>query len=115
MNPSRDEFMTVPEMSAAPAVEIAGGPPPDLPRTIGFWGGAAIMVGVTIGSGIFRTPAEIANATDSPAFILLLWLVGGLLSLFGALTYAELATMFPQSGGVYVFLRQGYGRALAFV
>ena len=88
---------------------------PDLPRRIGFWGASAIMVGIIIGSGIFRTPPSIAKELGSPAVILLLWAVGGVLSLFGALTYAELACMYPQSGGVYVFLREGLGRPVAFV
>ncbi len=86
----------------------------DLPRTIGFWGASAVMVGVIIGSGIFRQPTEIARHLGSPWLILAFWAVGGVISLFGALTYAELATMFPQTGGVYVFLREGYGRAVAF-
>lgn len=89
--------------------------PPDLPRSIGFLGGAAIMIGVTIGSGIFRSPTVIAQNSGSPALILLLWVAGGLLSLCGAITYAELATMYPHSGGVYVFLREGLGRMVAFV
>ncbi len=73
------------------------------------------MVGIMIGSGIFRTPASIATEMGSPWLILTLWALGGVLSLFGALTYAELATMYPQSGGVYVFLREGFGRCTAFV
>src|SRR5262245_55925469 len=89
--------------------------PADLPRRIGFWGAAAVMVGVTIGSGIFRTPPDIANHFGAPLTILALWLAGGLLSLCGALTYAEMACMFPQSGGVYVFLREGLGKPVAFV
>ncbi len=89
--------------------------PTDLPRRIGFYGASAIMVGIIIGSGIFRTPTTIAQNLGSPATILILWGVGGLLSLFGALTYAELACMYPQSGGVYVFLREGLGRPVAFV
>lgn len=90
-------------------------PPEDLPRSIGFWGGSAIMVGIIIGSGIFRTPASIANQLGSPTLILALWLVGGILSLFGAFTYAELGTMFPRSGGIYVYIDQGLGHVLAFV
>ncbi len=73
------------------------------------------MIGVMIGSGIFRTPPEIAKHLASPTLILLARVLGGALSLAGALTYTELATMFPQSGGIYVFLREGYGRATAFV
>ncbi len=68
-----------------------------------------------IGSGIFQSPSAIAPWLGNPALILLLWLAGGALSLCGALTYAELAAMYPQSGGVYVFLREGYGRGMAFV
>lgn len=91
------------------------GPQRDLPRTIGFWGATGVMVGIVIGSGVFAYPPSIARETGSPTFILLAWLIGGVLALFGAFTYAELAVRFPESGGVYVFLREGYGRALAFV
>ncbi len=90
----------------------------ELPRLLGFWGVTAVMVGIIVGSGIFETPTGIANEIGSPWVILGLWGLGGVISLFGAFTYAELATMFPQSGGVYVFLREGYssaGRCLAFV
>jgi basic amino acid/polyamine antiporter, APA family len=87
----------------------------DLPRKIGFWGAVAIQVGIIIGSGIFRTPPQIAQGLDAPWLILVLWLAGGLASLLGAWTYAELATMHPESGGVYVFLREAYGRCTAFV
>jgi APA family basic amino acid/polyamine antiporter len=86
----------------------------DLPRRIGFWGGSAIMVGIIIGSGIFQTPPPIAKELGSPAAILFLWVVGGLLSLFGAFVYAELATMFPRSGGMYVYLNEGLGGRVAF-
>src|SRR6185295_4593100 len=86
----------------------------DLPRRIGFWGGSAIMVGIIIGSGIFQTPPQIAKEMGSPALILSLWVVGGLLSLFGALVYAELAAMFPRSGGMYVYLHEGLGGHVSF-
>lgn len=89
-----------------------------LPRVLGFWGVTAVMLGIIIGSGIFRTPTDIAGRLASPWAILGLWALGGLISLCGAFAFAELATMFPQSGGVYVFLREGYGpfgRCLAFV
>ncbi|MFO0832349.1 MAG: amino acid permease [Phycisphaerales bacterium] len=89
--------------------------PADLPRLVGFLGASGVMIGVMIGSGIFRTPPEIAQHLASPTLILLAWALGGLLSLAGALTYTELSTMFPQSGGIYVFLREGFGRPLAFV
>lgn len=86
----------------------------DLPRTIGLAGALGIMIGVTVGSGIFRTPHDIAAAVPSTGWILALWTVGGLLSLFGALTYAELAAMYPRSGGIYNFLHQGLGPGVAF-
>jgi len=87
----------------------------DLPRSIGFWGGSGIMVGIMIGSGIFRTPTSIAQELGDARIILLLWLVGGLLSLAGALTYAELGTMFPRSGGIYAYMYEGLGGTIAFV
>jgi APA family basic amino acid/polyamine antiporter len=86
----------------------------DLPRRIGFWGGSAIMVGIIIGSGIFQTPPPIAKELGSPALILCLWVVGGVLSLFGAFVYAEISTMFPRSGGIYVYLNEGLGSRVAF-
>ncbi len=87
----------------------------DLPRAIGFWGASAVMAGIIIGSGIFRTPTSIAQQVGDPWLILALWAAGGVLSLAGALTYSELICLFPQSGGVYVFLREGYGSCMAFV
>ena len=87
----------------------------DLPRRIGFWGGTGIMVGIMIGSGIFRTPPSIAQHLGDTRLILLLWLLGGLLSLAGALTYAELGTMFPRSGGIYAYMYEGLGGTVAFV
>ncbi|GMV97088.1 MAG: amino acid permease [Phycisphaerae bacterium] len=87
----------------------------DLPRGIGFWGGSGIMVGIIIGSGIFATPPVIAEYMGSPAVILTMWVLGGVLSLFGALTYAELGTMFPRSGGIYVFMYEGLGEVVAFI
>lgn len=95
------------------SVETAG-QPQDLPRKIGFWGGIAIMVGIIIGSGIFRTPTSIAREMGNPTIILSLWLLGGVLSLFGALAYAELGAMLPRSGGLYVYLHEGFGGAVAF-
>ncbi len=88
---------------------------PDLPRTIGTWSALAIMIGIIIGGGIFGSPTVIAAHLAEPWLVLAAWLAGGLLALCGALTYAELATMYPHSGGVYVFLREGYGRGMAFV
>ena len=74
-----------------------------------------IAIGSTIGSGIFLTPALIANSLHSPIYILLIWLVGGLLILCGALTFAELGALMPQAGGVYVYLSEGYGKVFGFL
>jgi basic amino acid/polyamine antiporter, APA family len=86
-----------------------------LKRVIGFWGGLSLIVGITIGSGIFRKPVTLARDVGDPAAILALWIGFGLVSLCGALSLAELSTMLPRTGGVYVFLRAAYGDAAAFV
>ncbi len=87
----------------------------DLRRVIGFFGGTALIVGITIGSGIFRTPPTIAGLVPNPLVILGLWTAFGLISICGALAIAELTSLLPQAGGVYVFLREAYGEATAFV
>lgn len=74
-----------------------------------------MLVGSTIGSGIFRTPALIAARVPAPVPMLGVWVLGGVLVLCGALTYAELAAMHPRSGGVYVYVREGFGRMPAFL
>ena len=90
-------------------------PSHDLRRVIGFGGGTALIVGITIGSGIFRTPPTIAGLVPNPLVIMGLWTAFGLISICGALAVAELSTLLPQAGGVYVFLREAYGDAAAFV
>ena len=87
----------------------------DLRRVIGFFGGTALIVGITIGSGIFRTPPTIAGLVPNPLVIMGLWTAFGLVSICGALALAELSTMLPRAGGLYVFLREAYGDAAAFV
>ncbi len=90
-------------------------PSPQLPRKLGAWTGAAVVVGVIIGSGIYKVPSPIAADTGSLTGVALVWVLGGLISLFGALSVAELAAMFPDAGGPYVYLRQAFGPALAFM
>jgi amino acid transporter len=90
-------------------------PAQDLRRVIGFFGGTAVIVGITIGSGIFRTPPTIAGLVPHPLVIIGLWAAVGLVSICGALAVAELSSLLPQAGGVYVFLREAYGDAAAFV
>jgi basic amino acid/polyamine antiporter, APA family len=82
---------------------------------LGIWSTAAILIGVTIGSGIFRVPAVAAAETGALGATFLLWVVGGLVALFGALTIAELAAMYPRAGGIYVFLKEAYGPEVAFL
>ena len=86
-----------------------------LPRRLGVLSAAAILVGSTIGSGIFRVPSEVAGQVGTVGAMMAIWLVGAVVMLFGALTIAELAAMFPRSGGVYVFLREAYGPLPAFL
>jgi len=86
-----------------------------LPRQLGLWSTAGIVVGITIGSGIFRAPAGIARLVPDSRLMLGLWVGGGLLSLCGALSFAELAAMLPESGGFYAYLREGWGRPIAFL
>jgi APA family basic amino acid/polyamine antiporter len=85
-----------------------------MPR-LGLWSAVGLVIGVTIGSGIFRTPAGIAARVPDPTLMLAVWLIGGLISLCGALSVAELAASLPQTGGWYVFLREGWGRLAAFL
>ena len=82
---------------------------PGLSRDLGVSHASAIVVGTIIGSGIFLVPAEMMQAVGSAKLVYLAWLVGGLLSFFGALTYAELGAMKPQAGGEYVYVRDAYG------
>lgn len=87
----------------------------ELRRVIGFVGGTALIVGITIGSGIFRTPPTIAGLVPSAPVVMALWVAFGLVSICGALVIAELSSLLPQAGGVYVYLREAYGDAAAFV
>jgi amino acid transporter len=86
-----------------------------LPRRLGLWSAIAVLVGTTIGSGIFRSPAGIADKLPGPLPFLSIWVVGGVFALCGALTLAEVAGAFPQTGGVYVFIRESWGRLAAFL
>src|SRR5215470_17503844 len=82
---------------------------PDLSRDLSVSHACAIVVGTIIGSGIFLVPAEMMQAVGSAKLVYLAWFVAGLLSFFGALTYAELGAMKPQAGGEYVYVRDAYG------
>ena len=88
---------------------------PDLARDLGVSHAGAIVVGTIIGSGIFLVPSEMMQAVGSAKIVYLVWIVGGLLSFFGALTYAELGAMKPQAGGEYVYVRDAYGPLAGFL
>ena len=74
-----------------------------------------VVIGITIGSGIFRVPARVAGLVGSPGMVAVAWVLGGILALFGALTLAELAAMYPRSGGVFAYIEEGLGPLPAFL
>ena len=84
-------------------------------RELRLYDAVAIVVGCIIGAGIFRVPSAIANHLEAPSVILLTWVFGGLLSIAGALCYAELSSLFPKTGGDYVYLRETYGHLVSFL
>ncbi len=88
---------------------------PTLVRRLGLWSSIGIVIGITIGGGIFRTPAGIAARVPDPVWMLSVWIIGGLIVLCGALAFAELAASMPETGGMYVYLREGWGRPYAFL
>ena len=87
----------------------------ELRRDLGLWGAAAIVVGTVIGSGIFLVPKAMVLRVGSPEMVFAVWIFGGMLSIFGALTYAELAAALPEAGGEYVYLREAYGPFFGFL
>lgn len=95
-------------VSGAPHVER-------LPRTLGVWSAVGVLVGTTIGSGIFRVPNELAGILGSPGAMLMLWVIGGLVTLAGALTIAELAAALPRSGGIFAYILEAFGPFWAFL
>ena len=86
-----------------------------LPRTLGLFNATAVLVGVTVGAGIFRVPATVAAQLHDPGPVLVCWIVGGLVALFGALTLAELAGALPRSGGIFAYLLESFGPLPAFL
>src|SRR5256885_2239443 len=87
----------------------------DLVRGLGAWASGAIVVGTMIGTGIFLKPAEMARQGRFVSVVFAAWIVGAILSLFGALSYAELGAMIPEAGGEYAYLRRGFGPFWAFL
>src|SRR5438270_9363244 len=87
----------------------------ELKRQLGTGAATALIIGEVIGLGIFLYPAGMAKSLGSPFWLLVVWLVMGLMALSGALCYGELATRFPETGGSYVYLREAYGERIAFL
>src|SRR3982750_2592316 len=92
----------MPEQSTTP-------PPATLQRVLGLSSATSIVIGTVIGSGVFLVPSTMIRYVGSVSELFLVWIVAGVLSLFGALTYAELAAALPEAGGEYVYLRAAYG------
>ncbi|MFA5909914.1 MAG: amino acid permease [Vicinamibacterales bacterium] len=86
-----------------------------LVRRLGLLSSIGLVIGITIGGGIFRTPAGIATRVPEPMFMLGVWVLGGVIVLCGALAFAELSAAMPETGGMYVYLREGWGRPYGFL
>ncbi len=86
-----------------------------LVRRLGLWSSIGLVIGITIGGGIFRTPAGIATRVPEPMLMMGVWILGGLIVLCGALAFAELSASMPETGGMYVYLREGWGRPVGFL
>ena len=87
----------------------------ELERVLGFWAAVSIVIGTAIGSGIFLVPSEMIRAVGTPSMVFVVWIFGGVLSLFGALTYGELSAALPGAGGEYVYLNAAYGPLWGFI
>src|SRR5947209_16131763 len=88
---------------------------PSLQRVLGVWSAISIVIGTVIGSGVFLVPSAMIRYVGSARNLFLVWIIAGLLSLFGALTYAELAAALPEAGGEYVYLSEAYGPFWGFL
>ena len=86
-----------------------------LPRNLGLWSAAAVLVGTTIGSGIFKVPSVVAKDLGAAGPMILVWALGGLVTLTGALSIAEMAAAFPRSGGIFAYILESEGRFWAFL
>ncbi|MDQ8168924.1 MAG: amino acid permease, partial [Gemmatimonadota bacterium] len=112
--------MTSPSVSSTPRgagsdSDSDAGAATGLPRRLGLWSAIAVLVGTTIGSGIFRSPAGIADKLPGPLPLMAVWVTGGIFALCGALTLAELAGAMPRTGGYFVYIREAWGRLPAFL
>ena len=97
------------ETPAAPTTEtLADNSQPTLVRGLSLLDSVLLLVSGIIGSSIFLTAKDIAGPLPQPILFLLVWVIGGVISLFGCVAFAELGSMFPESGGQYVYLREAY-------
>src|SRR3989449_10204784 len=87
----------------------------DLKRSLKLFDGLAMVVGIMVGSGIFRTPGLVAAQLGRPWLTFVAWVLGGALAFLGALCFAELATRHPRAGGKYVYVREAFGSRAGFV
>src|ERR1700722_17020870 len=87
----------------------------ELRRALGPWAAIAVVIGTVIGSGIFLGPSRVVTAVGSPSMVFVVWIFGGVLTLFGALSYAELSAALPGAGGEYVYLTAAYGPFFGFI
>src|ERR1700723_4538975 len=88
---------------------------PDLVRGLGLWAATAVVIGDSIGTGIFLVTSDMARAAGSAVLVFAAWIIGGLIVLCGAFCYAELGAAFPKAGGPYVYLRRGLGPLWGFL
>src|ERR1700734_1571479 len=98
-----------------PAAAIKSDAPPSLIRGLSLLDSVLLLVSGIIGSSIFLTAKDIAGPLPQPMLFLLVWVLGAVISLFGCVAFAELGSMFPESGGQYVYLREAYGDLVAFL
>jgi len=116
LSPPRSPLDVVaPTATARDAVAADTAPVDALPRRLGFWSTTALVAGVIIGSGIFRVSGGVANDAGSVGGVVAVWVIGGIITLCGVLSLAELAAAFPASGGLFVYLREAYGPTIAFL
>jgi basic amino acid/polyamine antiporter, APA family len=87
----------------------------ELKQSLTLYGLTMIAIGASIGSGIFRTPGKIVAALHQPQLVIMIWVLGGIIALCGALTFGELGGMFPRAGGIYVYLREAFGDKVGFL
>jgi APA family basic amino acid/polyamine antiporter len=86
-----------------------------LAQRIGFWAATSIIIGSIIGSGVFMKPSDMAAHLGSPVWLAVVWVIAGIFTLFGALIYAELGAMMPETGGIYVYFKKIYGGFFAYL